>query len=247
MRLLLIIIIALNVLYASWEYLRPVVGSSAPAALPDNLNRLELLNERKQDQPSDDVLASAPALANLSEEVEGEGSSVGVENAGEEEKRPEPQSQLASSACYTLGPFKNEDIMQQLRESLAEHVVEVEVRKRQQLEKHRYWVYLPGLQNRKASQAMSKKLRSKGIKDFYIVLSGKNKHSISLGHYREPNHANRRVKRVIALGFEAEIDVIYREYDIYWLDYKVDESEAANEFSVDEHITEGISKLDREC
>ncbi|VAW64465.1 hypothetical protein MNBD_GAMMA11-555 [hydrothermal vent metagenome] len=247
MRILLIIVIALNLLYAAWEYRSPVVRNHAQVPLADSLNSLELLHEINRagrgDSQGD---GGASGLEDLAEQTGDEVSQGEDEETGVETARPvEPES--SSVACYTLGPFKDESIMQQLKESIAEHVAEIAVRKRQQSEKHRYWVYLPGLLDRQEAKAMAKKLRGEGIKDFYIVLSGKKKNSISLGHYREPNHANRRVKSVIALGFNAEIDVIYREYDIYWLDYKIEEAEDGNAFSMDEYITEGVSRLDREC
>jgi len=243
MRLFLVFIIVLNVLYAGWEYLSPVPEGHELPALAENLNSLELLHEldRSKEEPQISQADTAGENNAAAEEAVGDSSSLGVAIASMAEPDPEV------AACFTLGPFKDENIMQQLQESLAEHVEEISVRKRQQLEKHRYWVYMPALQNRKQAKQMAKELRRNNITDFYIVLSGSKKNSISLGHFREPNHANRRVKNVVALGFEAEIEIIYREYDIYWLDYKVDKSLNGTGFSMDEYLTEGVSILDREC
>jgi len=240
MRLLFIVIIALNLLYASWEYLSPVHRERVHAPLPADLNGLVLLHELSTED--DDVEVVATGLS----------ASTVVEGGDETEEVAEVadmsiEAESSATECFTLGPYKDKDIMEQLKESLAEQVIEIAVRKRQQLEKHRYWVYIPVLSDRKAASEMAKELRSKDIKDFYIVLSGKKKNSISLGHYREPSHANRRVRKVIELGFDAEIDVIYREYDIYWLDYRVDKDESGDDFSIDEYITDGVTKLNREC
>lgn len=245
MRLLFIVIIALNLVYAIWEYRSPVDRARIHAPLAEDLNRLVLLEELNTED--DDVGTGATDLSDTTDDeepgkIEGEGAEAEVAAADE----PSVAEQ-AGMACFTLGPYKDREIMEQLKESLAENVAEVAVRKRQQLEKHRYWVYMPVLSDRKTAKVMAKKLRSKEIKDFYIVLSGKKKNSISLGHYREPNHANRRVKKVIKLGFDAEIDVIYREYDIYWLDYRIDEDESVASFSIDEYITDGVTKLNRQC
>ena len=234
MRLLLIVLITLNLLYAGWEYLSPVATGNTPPPLAENLNKLELLHEIRLDHRAD--LSSQPRLE--------EEDSVEVQDENSEDVL---SSEPDGIACYTLGPFKDKNIMQQLRDSLAEHVVNIAVRKRQQLEKHRYWVYMPALPNRKQAKKMATKLRESGVNDFYIVLSGSKKNSISLGHFREPNHANRRVKTVVGQGFDAEIEVIYREYDIYWLDYEINKAESSVEFSMDEYITEGVSRLDREC
>ncbi|HED33103.1 MAG TPA: hypothetical protein ENJ08_02645 [Gammaproteobacteria bacterium] len=242
MRLLFIVIIALNLLYASWEYLSPVHRERVRAPLPADLNGLVLLHELSTED--DEVEAVETSLSESTEvergdEIEGAGTEVVAGVSFEAES--------SATECFTLGPYKDRETMEQLKESLAERVIEVAVRKRQQLEKHRYWVFMPVLPDRKAAKAMAKKLRSKGIKDFYIVLSGKKKNSISLGHFREPDHANRRAKKVTGLGFDAEIDVIYREYDIYWLDYRIDKDISGDDFSIDEYITDGVTKLDRQC
>jgi len=233
MRILLILIVALNLLYIGWEYLSPGVVSQVPSAMPGSLKTLELLHEN-------DVLDKS------SESVEGNDASLTqAENLLTGVGEAQAHGKLAS--CYTLGPFKDESIMLQLRESIAEYVTDISVRKRQQSIKHRYWVHVPAMPDRKQAKLMAKKLRKKKINDFYIVLSGSQKNSISLGHFRDPKHANRRMKQVNDLGVKAETDVIYREYDIYWLDYQVDSMNGKSDFSVEEYISDGVSQLVRDC
>jgi len=231
MRILLVLIIALNLLYVGWEYLSPDVVATVSTAMPGNLKTLELLHENDAPPQS----SEGGELNN--EKTEGLPDAVIAEN----------DTVAQSISCYTLGPFKDEDIMQQLRESIAEYVADISVRKRQQSIKHRYWVHVPALPDRKQAKLMAKKLRKKKINDFYIVLSGKEKNSISLGHFRDPKHANRRMKQVNDLGVKAETNVIYRENDIYWLDYQVDSSSGKSDFSVEEYISDGVSQLARDC
>lgn len=233
MRILLILIVALNLLYIGWEYLSPGVVSQVPSAMPGSLKTLELLHEG-------DALAKSPEST--------EGNDAGLTQVESSMTQAgEAQGHSRQASCYTLGPFKDENIMQQLRESIAEYVTDISVRKRQQSIKHRYWVHVPALPDRKQAKLMAKKLRKKKINDFYIVLSGSQKNSISLGHFRDPKHANRRMKQVNDLGIAAETDVIYREYDIYWLDYQVDSMNGKSDFSVEEYISDGVSQLVRDC
>jgi len=231
MRFLLIFLILLNGLYAGWQYLDPVKSTSQIPPLPANLQTLELLDEQR-------TVEGAPA-----ESVD---SPPGDE---EQAKGADESARLAQneSGCYTLGPFKDKNILQQVKESLAEHASQIAERKLKQSEKHRYWVYIPALPGRKQARAMAKQLREHKIKDFYIVLSGENKNSISLGHFREPGHANRRLETMDKLGLKAEIKVIYRDYDIYWLDYRLDEKAVQDGFSTDEYLGEGVSRLARGC
>jgi len=237
MRIFLVFIVVLNLLYAGWEYLNPVTSKDVVQPLADNLKTLELLNEDKID-----VLKVADQARKLEVE-QGVEKPLAVADVAEVESAIMQESAI----CYTLGPFKDENIMLQLRDSIAEFVTDLSIRKRQQSIKHRYWVYVPALSGKKQAKLMAKKLRQKQINDFYIVLRGSEKNSISLGHFREPAHANRRMRKVADLGFNAQIKVIYREYDIYWLDYRVETGSGEPGFSVDEYISEGVSQLVRGC
>lgn len=238
MRVLLIFIIILNLLYAGWEFLNPAENRNEIGSMSDSLKKLELLNEPESaiKPPAANVLENEPDDKERLKQVADVNSRVDVNGVA-----------IDSISCYTLGPFKDKNIMQQLRETIAEYVTDVTVRKRKESEKHRYWVYVAALPDRKQARLTAKQLRQKGINDFYIVLSGGSKNSISLGHFREPKHANLIMKRVIDLGFKAGIEVIYRDYDIYWLDYKVDGGGGESGFTVKEYISEGISQLARDC
>ena len=245
MRLLLIFIVLLNLLYAGWHYLQPARSGNGIPPMADNLKRLELLREAPSvnGQANNEITGQAeqqPSVVDVEAEDSNEDTDLVLE-------APELEQISSKQACYTLGPFKDKIIMQQLRESLAEHVSNLEVRKRKESEKHRYWVYMPRLASRKEAKLMANKLRENKVSDFYIVLSGESRNSISLGHFREPSHANRRVKQITQLGFEAEINVIYRDYDVYWLDYETKDSESDSGFAIEEYMTEGVSRLAREC
>jgi len=247
MRLLLIFLIILNLLYAGWQYLKPVHDDGAIPPLADNLKTLELLHELRavedtlQAREAEVLTKTAEVAAETIAEVTEEQlvADIAIDSALNESAN--------ALRCYTLGPFKDQNIMQQVRESLSEHVSDVKVRKRQESEKHRYWVYIPAQSSREQAKALAKQLRASKIKDFYIVLSGDTKNGISLGHFREQSHANRRMKRVSEMGFEVGINVIYRDYDVYWLDYQLVSNQGSTEFTVGEYVSEGVSALSREC
>ncbi len=240
MRILLVFIVVLNLLYAGWVYLNPGHSTDGVPPLPDNLKTLELLRES-------DTVAQQTAAVKDSLPIVAAADADGTEIIEAENALAEKISKpVKSVACYTLGPFRDKNIMQQLRDSMAEHVSKISVRKRQESVKHRYWVFIPALPNRKRAKLMAEKLRKRNINDFYIVFSGQAKNRISLGHYREPKHANRRMKQVTGLGFKTEVDVVYRNYDIYWLDYQLDDTGKVD-LPIDEYLNEGVSQLAREC
>lgn len=254
MRLFLVFIILLNLLYAAWEFLNPSVTNNDIPPLPDNLQTLELLGEEKRGGAlvgeNSGLVQEASVSNGLDDGQESLSAQAQTDEAGINKSQVTDQVvniDESVKACFTLGPFKDSEIMQQLRISLSEHVEGMKVRKLRDSEKHRYWVYIPS----KGSRAMARKtveaLRAKGVKDFYIILNGETKNGVSLGHFKEPRHANRRYKKVKGLGFDAEIKVIYRDYDVYWLDYEIGPSSVGDSFSIDEYLTEGVSQLKRDC
>jgi len=228
---LVLILVAINILYAGWEYLRPSAAGSQPQPMDSRLARLQLLHER-------DVAVDAP---------DGTGTESGYLAA---EKLAAPQAQQQNSPvksmCYTLGPFKDRKIMQRVSESMAEQVDDISLRTLQESEKHRYWVHIPAAENIAEAKQLAAQLRAKDFRDFYIVLRGDAKNSISLGHFREPEHASRRLKKVSDMGFDADIEIIYREYDVYWLDYRV-AGDVDAQAVADNYLAEGVSRITRPC
>jgi len=227
MRVLFYYLLVLNLLYAGWEYVQPTHQSVVVAALPEGLKTLELL----------DVVAEPVVDEKRPDDsVVDDGLQEVVENV-------EP---LVLS-CFTLGPFKDELIVQQIRESMAEDIEDLKVRVLEESEKHRYWVYIPSLPSRKEAKSVARKLKNSKLKDYYVVLSGETKNSISLGHFKEPEYANRRAKKVRDLGFDAMVEVIYKKYNMYWIDYRALKSDLELESMINNHVSEGVSRLDRSC
>ena len=226
MRIFFVFLLLLNVLYAAWNFLYPVKIATQVKPLPEDLKTLQLLSEIDKPAP-DEFPVSEPESVKIDSE-------------------PESKPVLPPS-CYTLGPFKDENIMQQVKGALAETTLELSMRKREESERHRYWVHIPSLGSRADARAMSKRLGKEKIKDFYIVRSGDNKNSISLGHFREKKHAERRLSNLKKRGFEANLEVIYRQYNLYWLDYSIGPEQAENDDFIEKFLIDGVSRLDRDC
>jgi len=227
MRVLFYCLLMLNLLYAGWEYVKPAPKGFAVEVLPEGLKALELLDVVVEESV-DEALSDSEILA------------VDINGIMEEKK-------AVSLSCFTLGPFKNELIVRQIRESMAEDIKDIKVRVLEESEKHRYWVYVPSLSNRKEAKAVARKLKQAKLKDYYVVLSGKTKNSISLGHFKEPEYANRRAKKVRQLGFDASVEVIYKKYNIHWIDYRASKGDLELKSKINNYVSEGVSRLDRSC
>lgn len=235
MRVLFYYLLVLNLLYAGWENFQPVYNHAGLPPLADDLATLELLNE-SADALNGVFLAQVP-----------EGDAVSTVNEIEADEINQLPLKAAALACFTLGPFRDEGIMRQTRESMAEFVKDIDVRVLEESEKHRYWVYVPSLPNRKQANEVARRLKESNLKDLYVVLSGAAKNSISLGHFREPVFANNRVKRVNELGIDASIEVIYKKYNVYWVDYRVAKEDADAEALINNLVSEEVSRINRIC
>lgn len=225
MRVLFYYLLVLNLLYAGWEYIRPSSQDVVVVSLAENLQTLKLLNEE-----------TAAPVVDMSISTD-----INEESVDGEVVEP------VELSCFTLGPFKEEGVVRQIRESMAEEVEGIKVRTLEESEKHRYWVYIPALPSRKLAKEVARKLKRSKLNDFYVVLSGETKNSVSLGHFRELDHANRRAKKVRDLGFAASIEVIYKKYNIHWIDYRASKVDLESESLVNSHVSAGVSRLNRIC
>ena len=234
MRLFLVFLLLLNLLYAVWNYFQPVKPHNRVKALPSDLKSLQMLSEVANDTSVSAEEPVNPVVSQPEQKVV----------PAEEQAPVEP---LPVVRCYTLGPFKDESIMQQLKAVLAEKAQGVEVRKLEESEQHRYWVHIPALKDRAAAKAMTRTLAGKKIKDFYIVRGGENNNRISLGHFREKKHADRRIKLLKKHDIKAEIEIIYRHFNIYWLDYSEVDNQIEGEDFIQEFLIDGVARLNRDC
>jgi hypothetical protein len=228
MRLFFVFLLLLNLLFIGWQYLQPPKSEALIKPLPAELNKLQLLAEIKLEKDS--------KVKIVKDSVEA------VDN------KPIDNDKVADEdLCYTLGPFKDEKKLRQSQLILSEQVLDLAVRKREERQRHRYWVFLPSFKSRAEAIDMSKKLAQKNVKDYYIVRNGSQGKGISLGYFKEKTYADKRVGSLKKKGFDAGIEVIYRNFDIYWLDYRVASDKQLSDEYVSEILTEGVSRLDRNC
>lgn len=245
MKIFFIFLLVINLLIAGWQYMKPAQNSTAMLPLPADLKSLQLLNELKL-SAKETKLVAAKVEDDLPK-VDMPRDNLSRDNLSEDEAVIVVDENNIQRQCFTLGPFKDENIMQQVRAVLAESVVDVEVRKREENEIHRYWVYLPSQPSHAGAIQLGEELAGRNVTDYYVVRSGDKKNGISLGHYKEKLYADRRIAQLRKLDFEPRLEVIYRNYSIYWLDY---ESKPGVPDESDETmglLSEGVAKLDREC
>lgn len=152
----------------------------------------------------------------------------------------------AHLTCHTLGPFTDSQMVEELKLRLQPFSERISVRNIEESEMHRYWVYLAA-KNQEDAVVTSKMLALQNVADYYIVTAEKGMR-VSIGHFKEKLYADKRSQQIKQLGFAPTTEVIYRKYQLYWLDYELYESQRAGVNGViSPNLQNDISLLDRDC
>ena len=223
MRWLFLFVLVLNIAYVGWEVNQPEEEVVAPVA-DQNVPKIVLLSEIGQD--------SAAFSANSGKAV------------------PDPVSQskdVVGGGCYTLGPFRDMEKLRAVTRGIRKYVADASFRSHEEREQSMFWVYLKPAGGYSQAKALANKLKSKKVKDYFIISSEAKLNGVSLGHFREKNRAYAHAKHITSLGFEPEVEALFREYTIYWLDYEVISGETIPESILDKHLTGKINRLVRAC
>jgi hypothetical protein len=168
------------------------------------------------------------------------GSGIPAASMAKEGKEP------GRGLCHTLGPFTDGQMTEALKQQMQQFTKKLTLRIIEENELHRYWVYMRA-KNHEDAVEVSKALAEKNISDYYIMNSAGEKR-VSLGHFREKAYADKRLQQVESLGFEANSEVIYRQYQLYWLDYELIEKEKSRfEAFIAPYLQNEISILNRDC
>ncbi len=127
--------------------------------------------------------------------------------------------------CYSAGPFDVEANVHAAKESLEQVVLKTNIRKITTTQEAGYWVYLPALASRAEALKKGRELAAAFVKDYYVVTSGDNENSISLGLYREPYNADSRIAELSKKGFNVNKEIRIEQWPEFWLDFSVTESQ----------------------
>jgi len=229
MRALFILLVLLNLAFFAWQYYAPAPQQAKIAQLTGNLKPIVLLSELKHEADA----KPEPAETGAASPIE-----AGTLGSAAEHSQP---------ICQTLGPFRDRQQLDQVKTRLSPLLKHASIRAIQERRLHRYWIYLPAEPSRQQAVTLSRKLADAKIKDYYIVLSGENKNSISLGHFRDKQHAEKRQKQLKRLGFDAKTQLIYRDFDLFWLDFEAAQPVNRDQLAVDEALDDEISVINRAC
>jgi len=208
LRLLFVLLIALNIAVGAWLLLGQddVHGRSATdAGVPE----LRLLSERPAPPVS---TGSAAPMAPASVAAAPAASTAPAAPA------PVAPPRQTSYTCMALGPFATQADMRTARTALSNQAARMRSRQEQTTQTTGWWVYLPGGGSRDRALELGRRLSAANVGEYFIVSSGDQSNTISLGLFKDPANARRRRDQVVSAGFPAQMSERTESVPEYWLD-----------------------------
>ncbi|TAL88466.1 MAG: SPOR domain-containing protein [Rhodanobacter sp.] len=193
LRLLFILLVALNIAVGAWLLLgQPYAHVGSPT--DPGVAELHLLSE---------IPASGATSAEL-----------GVQAGAAADA-------THSYSCITLGPFDTLQDLRDARQALASQVARTRSRQEQASQAAGWWVYLPAAASRARALEQARQLGAHAISDYFVVGSGDQANTISLGLFRDLANARKRLNEIVAAGFAARMSERGESVPEYWLDLAV--------------------------
>lgn len=218
LRLLFVLLIALNIAVGAWlvlgqddVHVRSVTDPGVPV--------LHLLTERP------DLVAAASASAPLSASSTLADASPAAVAPSAPSSAPEPTA--ASYRCMALGPFASLQALRSARSKLESQTARSRSRQEQSRQSRGWWIYLPAQASRALALAQAQRLSDAHIDDYFVVSSGGQPNTISLGLFKDPANARKRRDQVVAAGFPAQMTERVETVPEYWLDVVVADDDPA--------------------
>ena len=142
---------------------------------------------------------------------------------------PDPAS--ATPLCQTIGPLATPADLRKVMNTLSPLVGRIQYRQANGNVLHGYRVFVSALATRDAALEAARQLAAKNISDYYVVTSGEQENTISLGLFNDLVNAEKRRDAVRALGFDARLEPRVDEARQYWIDVAV-----ARDFDWRQHV-----------
>jgi hypothetical protein len=212
LRLLFVLLIALNIAVGAWLVLGQDDAHVRSATDPD-VPALQLLSERPA-PPASTPIAAAAAPVPESSSAPSPATPGSATNA-----RSNSSSRVYT--CIAIGPFATPLDLRNARSALTAQAARMRSRQEQTTQSRGWWVYLPASASRDQALAQARRLSAANIKDYFVVGAGDQPNTVSLGLFKDPANARKRRDEVVAAGFPAQMSERTETVPEYWLDLAV--------------------------
>ncbi|HEV2679793.1 MAG TPA: SPOR domain-containing protein [Rhodanobacter sp.] len=200
LRLLFVLLSALNIAVGAWLLLGQPYARGGNSTDP-GVTELRLLSELPMPAPmatAATTVAAAPV--------------------------PVTPPRNLSYSCMALGPFATPQDLRNARQVLAAQATRMRSRQEQASQTSGWWVYLPAAGSRAQALEQARQLGAKHIGDYFVVSSGDQTNTVSLGLFKDPANARKRRDEVVAAGFPARMSERSESVPEYWLDLVIADS-----------------------
>ncbi|MEM7304784.1 MAG: hypothetical protein AAF372_04590 [Pseudomonadota bacterium] len=139
--------------------------------------------------------------------------------------------------CFSIGPFDDSQSSDDMYEVLFDLGIQAKQKIVNEREPKSYWVYLPKYPSRDKAEETVAFLNDNNVAETYIWLDAPHKHAVSLGLFSRLSTARSKKAEIEALGLKPEMEVRYREFTEFWVDYQ-HESSATQPKELEEMLRE---------
>jgi hypothetical protein len=157
-----------------------------------------------------------PPLLLLSEAEAAREAGHPLNPSAELDAAPDPLS--ATPLCLSLGPLQSQADLRRAMNTLTPVVGRIQFRKTRSTALRDYQVFIPAFATRDLALAGARDLTAKGVRDLYVVTSGAQENTISLGLFKGLANAEKRRDEARAFGFDARLEPRTEDIDQYWID-----------------------------
>ncbi len=224
MRWLFLLLLAANLLFFSWNWLRN--GNEQVSRDVDAASRekgLVMLSElpRSTEEPEPAPQAE-PALPPSPPSLPDEG----TKSAATKPPLPQPAEETSFNpeatpqprkTCYVLGPFNSSGAVQDILKRITNSPAILERRWSSPQQRLGYWVHIPPAASSKEARDIVQVLNRAGISDVQLINSGEMRNAISLGIFSSMENARKRRNEVARQGFDVAINEVKIRKRRYWV------------------------------
>jgi hypothetical protein len=209
LRLLFVLLIALNIAVGAWLLLGQN-DTHGHFATDPGVPKLRLLSELPPPATTAAHAASVAVSSTSSVSVSSPASAATVLTP--------PTTNALSYACMALGPFATQEDLRIARNALGPELQRTRARQEQTTQSRGWWVHLPPSASHAAALAQARELGARNIQDYFVVGSGDDQNTVSLGLFKDPANARKRRDQIVTAGFPAQMSERTETVPEYWLD-----------------------------
>jgi hypothetical protein len=210
LRLLFVLLIALNIAVGAWLLLGQN-DTHASFATDPGVPKLHLLSELPPPASTVAHAASVAPPATAAASTPAPASTNAAAAAA-------PNANTLSYQCMALGPFATQEDLRIARNALSSEAQRMRARQEQTTQARGWWVHLPPSPNHAAALAQARQLGARNIQDYFVVSAGDNQNTVSLGLFKDPANARKRREEIVVAGFPAQMTERTETVPEYWLD-----------------------------